>query len=294
MDLSVIVTTYDQPRWLEHVLTGYGEQSYPYFEVVVADDGSGPETREVVDRARRNLAPPLVHVWHEDQGFRKTVILNRAIQAAGGDYLLFTDGDCIPRSDLVEVHARHARKRRFLSGGYLKLPAAVSDQVTGDGIRSGAVFDSSWLRSGGWRSGRRALRLSRSTALAGFLDAITPTGPTWNGHNSSAWRDDIVEANGFDLDMGYGEEDRALGERLENLGVRGMQIRHRAPCIHLPHAQPYRDPAVVVENKRIRKRIREKGEIRARLGLAELPQDPLLSLRGSGEEPMDAMKEEKG
>lgn len=293
MNLSVILTTYNQPRWLEHVLTGYGEQSYPELEIVVADDGSGLETREVVDRARRNLDLSLVHVWHEDQGFRKTVILNRAIQAAGGDYLLFTDGDCIPRGDFVEVHARHADKGRFLSGGYLKLPAVVSEQVTGDDIRSGAVFEPSWLRSRGWRSGRRALRLSRSTGLAGFLDAVTPTGPTWNGHNSSAWREAIVEANGFDMDMGYGGLDRALGERLENLGVRGKQIRHRAPCIHLSHPQPYRDPAVVAENKRIRKRIREKGETRARLGLAELPPDPHLSLRKSGEEPMDSVKEGK-
>lgn len=290
MKISVIVTTYNQPRWLEYVLTGFGIQSYEDFEVVVADDGSGTETREVVDVARRKLGLPLLHVWHKDEGFRKTVILNRAILAARGDYLLFTDGDCIPRGDFVEVHARYARRGRFLSGGYLKLPRAVSQAVTVQDIRSGAVFDPSWLRSRGWRTGRRRLRLSRSRMLSTFLDALTPTSPTWNGHNASAWREAVTEANGFDMDMGYGGLDRALGERLENLGVRGKQIRYRAPCVHLFHPQPYRDRAVVARNKEIRRKIRGEGETRARLGLAELEPDPSLSLRGWGVEPIDSTR----
>ena len=83
------------------------------------------------------------------------------------------------------------------------------------------------------------------------------------------------------MDMGYGGLDRALGERLENLGIRGRQIRYRAPCVHLFHSQPYRDPQVVAENKRIRSRIRGQGETRARLGLAELPEDPDLRVERS-------------
>lgn len=292
MKISVIVTTYNQPRWLEYVLTGFGAQSCTDFEMVVADDGSGPETRQVVDRARRELGFPLLHVWHSDDGFRKTVILNRAIVACRGDYLLFTDGDCIPRDDFVEVHARYARRGRFLSGGYLKLPRRVSEEVTVGDIRSGAVFDPSWLRSRGWRPGRRRLRLSRSRTLSTLLDALTPTSPTWNGHNASAWREAVIQANGFDMDMGYGGLDRALGERLENLGVRGKQIRYRAPCVHLFHPQPYRDQAVVARNKEIRTRIRKAGETRARLGLAELEPDPTLSAHRGESERFDSAREE--
>ena len=285
MLISVILTTYNEPRWLEHVLTGYGVQSHRDFELVVADDGSRPDTRDVVDRLRRELSPPLVHVWHQDEGFRKTLILNRAIQASGGEYLIFTDGDCIPRRDLVEVHASLAEEGRFLSGGYLKLSPGVSRRVTKEAVRSGEVFDSSWLRARGWKRGRRGFRLSRSLVLARFLDAATPTRPTWNGHNASTWKEAIVEVNGFDLDMGYGGLDRALGERLENLGVRGKQIRYRAPCVHLAHRQPYRDPEVLAHNKSIRERIRKGGETRARMGLAELQPDPHLSIRVTGEEP---------
>ena len=80
----------------------------------------------------------------------------------------------------------------------------------------------------------------------------------------------MVGVNGFDMDMGYGGLDRALGERLVNLGVPGRQIRHRAPCLHLWHPRPYRSAEVVAGNRAIRDRIRANDEVRARLGIAEL------------------------
>src|SRR5690554_2143218 len=106
MDISVIITTYNQPEWLEKVLWGCAVQTFPHFEIIIADDGSGPETREAIERMRSQLPMPLRHVWHEDRGFRKCEILNRAIAAASGDYLIFLDGDCIPRRDFVDVHRR--------------------------------------------------------------------------------------------------------------------------------------------------------------------------------------------
>src|SRR5690606_3128694 len=132
MHVSVIITTYNQPHYLELVLCGYAVQTRRDFEVVVADDGSGPETAAVIERARRDLGLDVRHVWHEDRGFRKSEILNRAILAAAGDYLIFTDGDCIPRRDVVETHVRLAAPERFVAGGYLKLPAAVSRAVDED------------------------------------------------------------------------------------------------------------------------------------------------------------------
>ena len=270
MRLAVILATYNQPRWLEKVLWGYAVQTHRDFDVVIADDGSGPETAEVIERVRRESGLRIQHVWHEDRGFRKSEILNRAIVAADADYLVFSDGDCIPREDLVAVHVRNAAPGRFLSGGYLKLPAEVSERITIDDIRARRVSDMKWLRAAGWKPGHRALRLTRSPALAALLDAITPTSPTWNGHNASTWRDAIIEANGFDLDMPYGGQDRALGERLVNLGLRGRQIRHRAPCMHLDHGRPYRDQAKIEANLAIRSRIKRNRETRARLGIAEL------------------------
>lgn len=268
--ISVVLTTYDQPRQLELALWGYAVQTLRGFQVVVADDGSGPETREAVERMRRETGLELLHVWHPDQGFRKCEILNRAVLAASGEYLVFSDGDCIPRRDFVEVHSRLAEPGRFLSGGYLKLPAAVSAAITPSDVRSGRVAELSWLRGHGWEPGRHALRLLRSARAAALLDALTPTGATFNGHNASTWKAAVLAVNGFDMRMEYGGLDRALGEMLENAGVRGKQVRHRAPCLHLHHERPYADPEKVRRNRALRARIRREGIARAVRGIAEL------------------------
>lgn len=280
MNVSVVVSTYDKPHFLERVLWGYAVQTRRDFELVVADDGSGPETARLIDRMRRETGLELVHVWHEDRGFRKSEILNRAILAAGGDYLLFTDGDCIPRRDLVEVHRALARPGAYLAGGYLKLPQGVSEQVGVDDVVSGRVADLRWLRARGWRPGRRALRLVRSQRLGALFDLLTPTSTHFHGNNASTWREAVLEANGFEGEMGYGGLDRALGYRLDNLGVRGRQVRHRAVCMHLHHDRPYRDPEMVRRNREVLQRIRRGGEVRARRGIDELPSDPTLRISG--------------
>src|SRR5690606_36725153 len=125
------------------------------------------------------------HVWHEERGFRKSAILNRAILKAAEDYLLFTDRDCSPRRDLIETHMRLAAPERFIAGGYLKLPAVVSEAVDEEAVRSGAVTDLRWLRVRGWRPGRRALRLVRFHRLGAVFDLVTPTRTHFHGNNSS-------------------------------------------------------------------------------------------------------------
>ena len=275
MRTAVVLSTYNQPRWLEKCLWGYAVQTHDDFDIVIADDGSGPETAEVIERVGTAGGLRIQHVWHEDRGFRKTEILNRAIVASSADYLIFSDGDCIPRNDFVDIHVRYAAPGHFLSGGYLKLPMDVSERITIDDIRSGRATDLGWLRREGYRPGHRALRLLRSKPLAALLDAVTPTPPTWKGHNASTWRDALIAVNGFDGDMGYGSEDRALGERLLNYGFRPRRIRFRAPCLHLDHGRPWRDPSIVQRNEElIRTRIQRDGEIRARVGIAELDPAP--------------------
>jgi glycosyltransferase involved in cell wall biosynthesis len=268
--LSVIVSTYNRPRDLERVLWGYAVQSRRDFELLVADDGSGPETRAVLDRLRTEAGLEIRHIRHDDDGFRKSEILNRAIRASEGDYLFFTDGDSIPRADLVETHLALARPGHFLAGGYLKLPAAVSDAISPEDVRSGRFAELAWLRARGWRPGHRRLRLVRSRRAAALLDRLTPTKPLFAGNNVSVWRDALVAVNGFDMEMGYGGQDRAVGYRLVNLGVRGRQVRHRAICLHLHHERPYRSPEGMARNREILDRIRRTGETRAPRGLAEL------------------------
>ena len=275
---SVVVSTYNRPEFLELVLTGYAAQTDSDFEVVVADDGSLPSTAELIERVRSATGLRIVHVWHEDAGFRKSLIVNRAIVAASGDYLLFTDGDCIPRSDLIEVHRRLSRPGRFVAGGYLKLPAAVSGAIRPEDVRSGKVADLRWLRQHGWNPGRRALRLVQSRSLGALFDAITPTRAEFQGNNASVSRAALTTVNGFESHMGYGGLDKALGYRLRNAGIRGIQARHRAVAMHLDHPRPYRDAEGLRRNREILSRIRSRREIRAASGLSELAPDSSLRI----------------
>lgn len=256
--ISVILTTYNQPEWLAKVLWGYASQTHPDFEVVVADDGSDDRTTEVIDRVRHQTDLKIEHVWHEDDGFRKCTILNHAISRSSGDYLLFSDGDCVPRKTFVANHHRFAERDRFLSGGYFKLPMSISQSLTIEDIQSGRAFQWSFLRSLGLPWSRRYLRFVAGRYFASFLNAVTPTKPTWNGNNSSGWKDDILAVNGFDERMKYGGLDRELGERLENAGVRGKHIRYNTVVLHLDHPRGYANEADWARNDAIRQAVAEE------------------------------------
>lgn len=129
MKLSVIVSTYNSEEWLAKVLEGYCNQSESDFELVIADDGSTTQTQALVNSYASQFRHPIVHVWQEDNGFQKCKILNKAILAAHSEYLLFTDGDCIPRTDFVAQHLKYKKKGHFLSGGYFKLPLSISKEL---------------------------------------------------------------------------------------------------------------------------------------------------------------------
>lgn len=267
MRLSVIATTYNQPEWLEKVLWGFEAQTFRDFELLVADDGSDERTRAVLARVGPQLRYPLRHLWHEHIGFRKCTILNEAIVQSAGEYLFFTDGDCIPRPDCLAVHAAQAERGRFLSGGYLKLPLETSQRISREDILAGRATDYAWLRANGTPASRQAARLRWGPMLSRLLDAVTTTGPTFNGHNSSVWRDDLLRVNGFDERLEWGGLDRELGERLENAGVRGKQIRHRALVVHLDHGRGYKRPEAMAKNRAIRDEVAAKKLTRTEFGL---------------------------
>lgn len=252
MKASVIMSTYNAVEWLEKVLWGFSMQTITDFEIIIADDGSKSETREKIEELRELIAIPIIHVWQEDQGFQKTKILNKAILASNSNYLIFTDGDCIPRKDFVEVHLKYRNKGIFLSGGYCKLPMDISIQITKEDIQSQYVFNSKWLKIIGFKSYKNKIKLMTFGFLSKVLNASTPTKPTWNGHNASGWKADLLAVNGFNEEMKYGGEDRELGERLVNMGLSPKQIRYSAVCVHLDHERCYVSEEIWKKNNKIR------------------------------------------
>jgi glycosyltransferase involved in cell wall biosynthesis len=269
MKASVIMSTYNAEAWLEKVLWGFSVQTEKDFEVIIADDGSGPATKALLDRLAATLPMPIVHVWQEDNGFQKTRILNKAIMAAKSDYLIFTDGDCIPRADFVATHLANSKAGYFLSGGYFKLPMETSSMISYEDIATQRCFDVAWLKQNGLgtvKTGKLTARGFKAT----LLNFITPTKASWNGHNASAYKADLVAVNGFNTQMQYGGEDRELGERLFNKGLKSMQIRYSAVCIHLDHARGYVTDEVWKKNNDIREYTRKHKVIQTLTGIENL------------------------
>lgn len=266
---SIVFTTYNQPDWMEKVLVGFGAQDRRDFEILIADDGSGDETRERIAAVASWLPVPVRHLWQPDDGFRKCRALNMAIAEAASDYLVFTDGDCIPRADFVSTHVNLRRQGRFLSGGYHKLPMKTSLAIDGDDIRAQRCFSADWLRAHGMPASHRNLKLTAGRRTRGVLDAVSTARASWNGHNASGWKRDILAVNGFDERMSYGGEDRELGERLENAGIRGKRIRYRAIVVHLDHKRGYVTPEGIAFNRGVRAQTRSSGRTWTEFGIVK-------------------------
>ncbi len=251
MQISVVLSTYNSPRWLEKVLWGYHYQQFRDFEIVIADDGSDATTRQLIERMRLETGLQLTHVWQPDKGFRKCRILNKAILATAHDYLVFSDGDCIPRRDFLQVHADEARPGCFLSGSYFKLPMSASEAITQADIASGDCFRLDWLRQHGLRGWRKTTKLRAGPLMAQWLNRLTTTRCNLKGSNASAWKQDVLAVNGFDERMPWGGEDREFGVRLRNLGIQPRHVRFNAIVIHLDHARGYVDPVQVKSNRQL-------------------------------------------
>nr|MCU0951181.1 glycosyltransferase [Burkholderiaceae bacterium] len=127
--ISVIVTTYNRPDALRAVLDGLVAQTEHDIEVRVADDGSRDDTRALVLDAARAAPIPVHHVWQEDRGFRAGAARNRAAAGARGDYLVFLDGDCVPRPDFIAQHRELAEPGWMVAGNRILLSEPFTQRV---------------------------------------------------------------------------------------------------------------------------------------------------------------------
>ncbi|WP_299335771.1 glycosyltransferase family 2 protein [uncultured Psychroserpens sp.] len=270
IDTSVIISTYNSPEWLQKVLWSFEQQTFKDFEVVIADDGSGEETRILIDAMKTEVSYPIQHIWHEDNGFQKTIILNKATVASQGNYLVYTDGDCIARADFLQVHIDHREQGYFLSGGYFKLPMHISELISEEDIKTQRCFDIDWLKSKGLKSSFKTNKITAKGFKQKLLNALTPTTATWNGHNASGYKADIIAANGYDERMQYGGEDRELGERLFNAGIKAKQVRYSAICLHLDHERGYVKPEMIEKNLKIRATTKSEKVTRTPYGIEKL------------------------
>ena len=265
MKLAVIVTTYNRPGALAAVLEGYCAQRGAAFELLVADDGSSDDTRELVEAYAKRTPFALRHVWQEDRGFRAGAARNRALAQTRADYVIFTDGDCVPPASFVSTHTALAEAGCFLAGNRLLLSEAFTRRVLDARLPVHRWSALHWL--GAWL--RRDV--NRALPLVQLPDAAwrRRRPMRWEGVktcNFSAWRSDLVRANGFDERYaGWGLEDSDLVVRLLHAGVRHKSARFAAPVFHLWHRE--NDRSALPGNQLRLEEIRESTRVAALEGL---------------------------
>jgi glycosyltransferase involved in cell wall biosynthesis len=267
MKTSVIISTYNSPTWLEKTLWGFFHQSRSDFELLIADDGSRPETLERLRALAADCPVPIAHVWQPDDGFQKCRILNKALAVARGERILLTDGDCIPRRDFLDVHTRLADPGCFLTGTYFKLPKNVADAITEADVQRQDAFRAGWLLTHGLPFTSKLLKLVTGPPLDEWLNRWTPARPTWNGHSASCLRSQAIQVNGFNEDMQYGGLDVEFGLRLNHIGIRTRHIRYSTVTMHLHHGHGYVTPGMRERSAEVKERTRNQKLKRAERGL---------------------------
>lgn len=232
MKATVIVSTYNRPNHLKYSILGFSRQTCKDFEVVIADDGSKPETTELIKELQEKMPFSISHVWQEDKGFRKSKILNEAIRAAQADYLIFTDGDCIPKDDFVQVHLDNASEKHYAGGGYVRLDEKYTEALTEEMVLAGE-FEKELKRPEHWKPLKKKARLHKFYILFPF---IKKRRPKFLGLNFAVHKKNAYQVNGMDENYeGWGQEDSDFRERLKVSGLKPKSLWIDALNFHQYH-----------------------------------------------------------
>ena len=233
-------------------LLGMLSQTISPDQIIIADDGSRRADYRFLNETPFSFLP-IDTVWHPDRGWQKNTILNLAVRHCHGDYLIFCDGDTIPRRDFVESHLKHARPKTFLSGAGIEVPKHVHKTFTDSQITENMIFSPSFLAPA-WPGVRKHSLRFQPSSLEKFLNVLTWRYCVLRGANFSLWKNDIESVNGFNESYGYGSEDRELGVRLRNRGVASRWLKFSLIQLHLSHEKGYIDPKLMRQQRwKIRK-----------------------------------------
>jgi glycosyltransferase involved in cell wall biosynthesis len=277
--ISVIVTTYNREDALDAALRALAHQSDEDFEIVIADDGSRPDTARIVEGWRSRLPMPLKHVRHEHRGFRGGEIRNRGIRASDGEICIFLDGDCLAAADFIAAHRRLHEPGWFVTGNRILLSRELTATVLAQGMAAEEWNFSALLHR---RAGGGVNRLLPTLRL--------PLGPlrklksaSWEGAqtcNLAVARRDLDRIDGFDSTYaGWGLEDSDLVVRLLHAGVRRKDGRFATGVLHLWH--PQNDRSQLAANQARLDEVIGGTRVRALRGLSRLGADDAMHAQQS-------------
>ncbi len=258
--VSLIISFYNKIELLEYIFIALERQTCKNFEVIVADDGSNEDTVAKLNELKEKYPFPIKHVWHEDKGWRKNAILNKAVTASECDYLIFIDGDCIPHPKFIQEHLENRKEKQVISGRRVMLTQKVSQKLNKTTIKNGyldhraffpllkeTLFDKQPTHI------ENMIRIRNKIIRRLFVK--DKTRGFW-GCNFSLWKKDLLAVNGFDerfVYPGFGE-DVDLDNRLRKTGVYPVSKKHLVTQYHVfhKHFDTLYEPnmALVEENKK--------------------------------------------
>ena len=230
MGVTLLISTYNRPDALGLSLYSLSLQTMMPDEVVIADDGSTTETADVIRRFASILPVPVKHVWQEDDGFRKSLILNKAVKEASGDYIIQIDGDIVMERHFIEDHAAAMERGRFIRGGRVMLGEEETRKCLSLFMHGGRLDID---RISGDRNRMNALRNRLLSRMMSGVGSVTDV----KGCNMAYWKADFVRVNGYNNDFqGWGHEDIEFAIRLHNAGVKLKRLKFAGIAYHLHHA----------------------------------------------------------
>jgi glycosyltransferase involved in cell wall biosynthesis len=256
-EATVIISFYNKIQVLRLVLAGFARQSQKSFEIIIADDGSNPAIVEELQHMIPSFPLPLRHVWHPDEGWRKNIILNKAILEANSDYIIFVDGDCIPHRHFIREHLLARAKNLVLTGRRVLLSRNISESLTVNKVRHGFLEHLLFP----W------MVLERLAGRGEFIENALYFRSKWIrkrinkkdkgmlGSNFSLHKEDLLAINGFDERYlsPYVGEDTDLEYRLRLQGCRFRHLKHLAVQYHFFHPRlefTYSNNSIFEDNKK--------------------------------------------
>ena len=230
------MATYNWPEALGLCLQSLIQQTDRNYEIIIADDGSGPSTRTLVDQFRVKSSYPIQHVWQEDDGCRKTLIANKAIAVSEGSYLVFIDGDCIAQPDFIHQHRKLAQSNCLITGSRVLLSEGLTKILLSKNQWDFAKFKKNLLR---FRLSGDINKLLQLLFKRGDGDWRKFDRFLWKrikGCNMACWKEDALAINGFDESLvGWAHEDADFVFRLEHHGIQRKSGSWATEVIHLYH-----------------------------------------------------------
>lgn len=225
IETSLIITTFNWPCALERVLSSVAGQTVLAKQIVIADDGSSPEVKRVVERWTSKL--PIIYVWQPDSGFRAARVRNLAALRSESDHLIFIDGDCLIPPSFIRCHQKLAFSGRLVAGGRYLLGKAESHALLSERL---FVADELFSHCKFW-----------TLPLGCLRDLGAHSWETVRTCNLGMMRQDFLAVGGFDESyVGWGREDSDLVIRLLNNGMRIRSARFGACVLHLFHSESER------------------------------------------------------